>query len=107
MSDAVIAFTAIDSKERATVLARELVNRKLAACVHVFPKGKSFYFWDGCHHEDAEFQVMIKTSADMIEALKKAIPALHSYEVPELLIVPVSDGSESYLTWVNEALDRD
>lgn len=107
MSDAVIAFTSIDSEERATILARELVNRKLAACVHIFPKGKSIYFWNGKHHEDAEFQLMIKTSADMIATLKKEIPALHSYEVPELLFVPVSGGAESYLKWLNETLDRD
>jgi periplasmic divalent cation tolerance protein len=106
MSDAVIAFTAIDSEERATVLARELVDRKLAACVHIFPKGKSIYFWNGNHHEDAEFQLMIKTSADMVEALKKAIPALHSYEVPELLVVPVSDSNAAYLQWLNTTLNR-
>lgn len=106
MSDAVIAFTAIDTEEKATVLARKLVDRKLAACVHIFPKGKSIYFWDGKHQEDAEFQLMIKTSADMVEALKKAIPALHSYEVPELLVVPVSDSNPAYLQWLNATLDR-
>lgn len=107
MSDAVIAFTSIDSEERATVLARELVNRKLAACVHICPKGKSIYFWDGKHREDVEFQLMIKTSADMIEALKKTIPALHSYEVPELLFIPVSNAAEPYLKWLNDTLNRD
>lgn len=107
MSDAVIAFTAIDSEEKATVLARALVDRKLAACVHIFPRGKSIYFWEGKHHEDQEFQLMIKTSADMAEALKKTIPALHSYEVPELLIVPVSDCDPAYLKWLNATLDRD
>lgn len=106
MSDAVIALTSIDSEERATILARELVNRKLAACVHICPKGKSIYFWDGNHREETEFQLTIKTSADMIEALKKAIPALHSYEVPELLIIPVSNAGEPYLKWLNETLDR-
>lgn len=101
MSGAVIAFTSIDSEERATILARELVNRKLAACVHIFPKGKSIYVWDGKHCEETEFQLMIKTNADMIDALKRTIPALHSYEMPELLIVPVADGSASYIQWLN------
>lgn len=101
MSDAVIALTSIDSEEKASVLARTLVDRKLAACVHIFPKGKSVYIWEGKHCEEAEFQLIIKTNADMVEALKKAIPALHSYEVPELLILPVSSGSDAYLNWLN------
>ncbi len=106
MSDAVIAFTSIDSEEKATVLARELVDRKLAACVHIFPRGKSIYFWEGRRCEEDEFQLIIKTSADEIEALKKAIPALHSYEVPELLFVSAAQGSEKYIQWLNETLDR-
>lgn len=106
MSDMVVALTSIDTEERATILARELVNRKLAACVHICPKGKSVYFWNGKHHEDAEFQLMIKTSTDMIEALKKAIPALHSYEVPELIFLPTSNVAKPYLKWLNETLDR-
>ncbi len=105
MSEAVIAFTSIDSEEKATVLARKLVDRKLAACVHIFSKGKSIYSWEGKHHEDAEFQLMIKTSANRVEALKKAIPSLHSYEVPELLVIPASDGAESYLQWLSGTLD--
>lgn len=106
MSDVIIGLTSIDSEEKATVLARELVGRNLAACVHISPKGKSFYIWDGKHREETEFQLVIKTTADQVDALKKAIPALHSYEVPELLFVSISDGGRSYLNWINTTLNR-
>lgn len=107
MSDAVIAFTSIDSEEKAAALARALVDQKLAACVHILPKGRSIYFWEGRRCEEDEFQLIIKTSADEIEALKKAIPALHSYEVPELLFVSAAQGAAPYIKWLNETLDRD
>jgi periplasmic divalent cation tolerance protein len=106
MSDAVIAFTSIDSEEKATTLARELVDRKLAACVHIFPRGKSIYFWEGQRCEEAEFQLLIKTTADKVAALQKEIPALHSYEVPEFLVISTSQGAEPYLNWLRTSFTR-
>ncbi|PIR21534.1 MAG: divalent-cation tolerance protein CutA [Deltaproteobacteria bacterium CG11_big_fil_rev_8_21_14_0_20_47_16] len=105
MSDVVILLTSIDTEERATVLARELVDRELAACVHIHPKGKSFYKWDGKHCAEDEFQLVIKTTATEIDVIKKIFPELHPYKVPELIALPVVDGGSAYLDWVRKAVE--
>jgi periplasmic divalent cation tolerance protein len=101
--DIVIVLTTIDSADRAGAVARTLIAERLAACVNVLPEMRSFYRWEGETKAEAEWQLLIKTTAARLEALKQRLHELHPYEVPEFLVLPVSGGSDSYLRWIAES----
>lgn len=99
-SEAVIAFSTIDSEEEAKKIARVLVETKLAACVNIVPKLTSIYKWKEKLCEEEEFLLLIKTSQARLEELKAVLKKLHPYEVPELIVLPLIDGLPRYLDWV-------
>ena len=84
-------------------LARRLVEEHLAACVNVLPPMDSIYRWEGKVEEASERQLIIKTTVTRVEALKRRLSDLHPYDVPELLVLSVSDGSDAYLRWLSES----
>ena len=88
----------------ATRIASALVEERLAACVNIGAPMTSVYWWQGNLTRDAERQLVIKTTADRVAAVKARLMELHSYELPEILVIPVVDGSDAYLDWVR---DRD
>lgn len=81
-------------------LAEALVTERLAACVNISPV-RSCYIWECRVCWDGEVLLIIKTTADLVEALKKRIMELHSYAVPEIIVLPIVDGSSAYLDWVS------
>jgi len=81
------------------------VEQKLAACVNIVPGARSVYHWKGQMEDSAEWLLIIKSRRDLMDKLRSAIGKIHTYEVPELLAVPVVDGSESYLAWLDRELD--
>ena len=81
-------------------MASALVEERLAACVNLQAPMTSVYRWEGAVHRDAERQVVMKTVASRVPAIRERIAARHSYDLPEFLVVPVLDGSEKYLGWV-------
>jgi periplasmic divalent cation tolerance protein len=85
---------------QAVVVARALVEERLAACVNVLPAMTSVYRWEGAVQQEAEEQVVIKTSTDRLAALEARLRQLHSYELPEFLVITADAGSEAYLKWV-------
>jgi periplasmic divalent cation tolerance protein len=93
-----------DGRLDAVALGRMLVEEGLAACVNVLPPMVSVYRWQGSVHQDAERQLVIKTRAERIDALRGRLATLHPYDVPEFLVLPVSAGSPSYLDWVKESV---
>ena len=86
--------------DTARELARTLVEERLAACVNVVPGLRSLYRWQGKVHEDAEALLLLKTTAARYQALQERLRALHPYELPEIVAVPVSAGLPAYLEWV-------
>jgi len=104
MTDKIVVFSACDSEEQASQIARALVEQRLAACVNIVPGARSIYRWKGQIEDAAEWLLIIKSRRDLMEKLRAAIGNIHSYEVPELLAVPVVDGSESYLAWLDREL---
>ncbi|MCU0255296.1 MAG: divalent-cation tolerance protein CutA [Vicinamibacterales bacterium] len=80
--------------------ARTLVEERLAACVNVLADVQSLYRWEGAVQQDAERQLLVKTTADRLDALEARVAALHPYEVPEFLVVPIGGGSDRYLEWL-------
>lgn len=95
-----IVFSTAASPEEASRIARELVERRLAACVSHLPGLLSVYRWQGAVEEAVEVLLLIKTSEERLAALEEALRKLHSYEVPEFLVLPVSSGSRAYLEWL-------
>ena len=85
---------------QAAVVAKTLVEERLAACVNVLPAMTSIYRWDGAVQQEAEEQVVIKTSTDRLAALEARLRQLHPYELPEFLVITADAGSEAYLKWV-------
>jgi len=90
--------------ETAQHLARQLLEKRLVACVNLVPQITSMYWWEGKIQEDCEVLLIAKTLAERIEELKRVIPELHPYDVPELLVLPVEDGLPAYLSWVKTEL---
>jgi periplasmic divalent cation tolerance protein len=85
--------------------ARTLVEERLAACVNVHGPMASFYRWKGAVERDEERQVVIKTTKDRVPALQARLAELHSYELPEFLVLSVEGGSEAYLQWVADCAE--
>ena len=95
----VVLITAPDAAA-AEKLARALVEERLAACVNVLPGVHSFYRWEGSVQDDAELLLVAKTRAERVGALAARVNELHPYDLPEVLELPATGGSEAYLDWV-------
>jgi periplasmic divalent cation tolerance protein len=103
MTDTVLVLTTVPDDDRAEVIARTLVDERLAACVNVHGPMTSLYRWKGAVERDAERQIVIKTTRARLPSLTARLAELHSYELPEVLVVAVEGGSSAYLSWVGEA----
>ena len=103
-ADAVIVLTTLAADVDAGALARTLVAERLAACVNVLPVMTSVYRWQGRVDEDREQQLVIKTAANRVAALAARLRELHPYEVPEFLVLRVSEGSDAYLRWLRDSV---
>ena len=104
MTDKIVVLTTCDSEKQAEKLARHLLEQRVAACVNILPKARSIYRWKEKVEETAEWVLIIKSRRDLFAALRAEIQKLHTYEVPELIALPVVDGSEAYLAWLDVQL---
>ncbi|MEW5771624.1 MAG: divalent-cation tolerance protein CutA [Pseudomonadota bacterium] len=105
MSDIRLVLTNLPDGEVAVRLARELVQRRLAACVNVLPACRSFYHWQGALQEDGEIPLLIKTTAKLYPALEAYLLQHHPYDLPEIVALDVAAGLPAYLRWVAESTD--
>ena len=107
MPDVVVVLTTFPADPGAAQLfARTLVEERLAACVNVQPPMTSIYWWDDKVDEAQECQLTIKTAASRVQALITRIQDLHPYDVPEILVLPVADGSAAYVHWVSDSVTK-
>ena len=104
MTDKIVVLSACASPEEAEVIARGLVEKRLAACVNVLPGVRSLYRWKGVVEDSSEVLLVIKSSRALFNQLRIEIERMHSYEVPEVIAMPVVDGSEPYLEWMAREL---
>lgn len=100
MTDKIVVFSTCAGEEEAAKLARALVEERLAACVSVIPGVRSFYQWKGALESSSECLLVIKSSHDLFAQLGAALERMHSYELPEVIALPVVDGSPPYLAWL-------
>lgn len=99
-----MAMTTLPGDYDATTLAQDLVGSGLAACVNIIPGIRSVYTWDGVPQVDQEQQLLMKTTTDQVDALWDTLKPRHPYDVPEFIVVPVVDGSQDYLRWVERSI---
>ena len=104
MTNKILVYSTCSGAEEAKQLARHLIEQRLAACVNVFPGVDSFYRWQGKVEEEAEIVLLIKTSRDLFDRLRAELERLHSYDLPELIAVPIVDGAPNYLNWMEGEL---
>ncbi len=101
MTDYMVVYVTAPEKE-AVALARTLVEERLAACVNLVPGIRSFYWWQGKIEDDPEVLCIMKTQSHLFEALRDRVRALHSYEVAEIIALPIIAGNQPYLDWIKE-----
>jgi periplasmic divalent cation tolerance protein len=104
MTDKIVIFSTCSSAEEAGRIARRLVEARLAACVTAVPGAQSTYHWKGAVEQSEEWLLVIKSNRDLFVQLKTQLQELHSYEVPEVIAVPIVDGAESYLNWMDREM---
>jgi len=98
----VVALTTTPSEDEGRRLAHELIEARLAACVQVASPIRAVYRWKGQIYDEPEWQLWIKTAADKIDDLVQWLPQHHGSEVPELIVLPITGGSTTYLDWIGE-----
>ena len=97
----IIVLITAPSRQVAESIARQLVESKLAACVNILPSVRSIYTWEGAVQEEDEVLLLVKSRAELFhQRLVPAVRAMHPYEVPEIIALPVLMGSEPYLDWL-------
>lgn len=99
-TDALVVLVTTPTPERAAEIARALVDERLAACGNVVPGLRSIYRWEGKVQEDAEALLVLKTTRARFDALRARVLALHPYELPEVIALPIEAGSAPYLAWI-------
>jgi periplasmic divalent cation tolerance protein len=104
MADFQIVLSTCGDRETAERIAHRLVEQRLAACVNILPGVQSIYQWRGAVQSESEVLVVIKTKAPLIQEVQSTIASLHSYEVPEFLVLPILGGSEAYMAWLEASL---
>lgn len=98
------ASSTTPDRRSAELIAKDLVERGLAACVQIVGPIRSVYRWKGKLEDEEEFLLLLKTKAALLPEIEKRLEVIHPYEVPELLAVPVTGGGNAYLDWIRENL---
>lgn len=106
MNTHTLVLTTAGSHEEAGKIARALVERRLAACVNIFPQIESVYRWQGKVQEALECLLLIKTTTAMFGRVRDAVKELHSYELPECICLSIEDGSSAYLEWITDSVEQ-
>jgi periplasmic divalent cation tolerance protein len=101
MTNKIVVLSTCASPEEADRLARSLVEQRLAACVNVLPGISSHYWWQGRLETAQECLLLVKSSRERFDQLRSVLEQAHSYEIPEVIALPVVDGSLNYLNWID------
>ena len=104
MTDKRVVLTTAGSHEEASTIAQALVDRGLAACVNVTASVESIYRWQGKVETAQEWLLIIKTTEAAVHGVQDAIVELHSYDLPECIVLAIEDGSTGYLQWIGKSV---
>ncbi len=106
MTDKVVILVTARSRRECLKIAHHLVKARLAACVNITQNIQSIYRWEGKIADDKEFLLLIKSTRELFPKINAAIFKLHSYQTPEIICLPIIDGSPDYLQWVSDSVKR-
>jgi periplasmic divalent cation tolerance protein len=104
MTDFIVVYVTVGAAEEAGRIARALVEDHLAACVNQLPAVRSTYRWQGQVEQSNEELLIIKTRRDLLSSVQQRVRELHSYDLPELIALPIVEGSLEYLQWLDDQL---
>ena len=104
MTDKVVILVTAASQEECRKIARHLVESKLAACVNITQPVESIYRWEGEIADEHEYQLIIKSTRELFPEIQAAISAVHSYHTPEIICLPIIEGSRNYLQWLGDSV---
>ncbi len=102
MSNYIVVYITTSSVSEAKKIGRKLVEEKLAACSNIVSPISSIYRWQGKICEDKEALIILKSKKKLFKQIEKKVKELHSYDVPEIIAIPVIEGSDSYLSWLRD-----
>ena len=106
MTDKVVILTTTASRDEGKRIARHLVDTRLAACVNISQPLESVYRWQGQIAEEGEFLLIIKSTWELFAEIKAEISKIHSYQTPEIICLPIIDGSPTYLQWISDSVKQ-
>ena len=101
----IIVQTHTNKKQIYENISKSLVEKKMAACVNIYPAVLSIYRYNSEVVEDNEYLLHVKTTADKFNEIRKIIERLHNYETPEIISLEISEGNEKYLKWLQNEID--
>jgi periplasmic divalent cation tolerance protein len=105
LEEITVVMTSVGTEQQAVEISEELIARRLATCVNIVPCLRSIYRWKGKICEDTEYLLLIKTPKRLFERVSAAIREFHSYELPEILAMPVSAAEESFHRWILQMVE--
>jgi len=100
--DGIVVFITASDEDEAAKIAKALIESRLAGCANIIKDIRSIYSWQGKIEDEKEVLVVVKTQKILFDSLMKKVKELHSYTVPEIIALPIIQGSEDYLKWLNE-----
>ena len=106
MTEKIVIMVTVSTEDEGRKIARHLVEARLAACVNITPPIESFYRWEGEIADDKEYQLFIKSTRELFPEISAAVSRLHSYQMPEIICLPIIDGSQDYLGWIGDSVKR-
>ena len=101
----VVVLITTESRGEALKLSKELLDRKKAACINIVPRVDSLFTWNGRIDYEDEALLVVKTRASVVDELTALVKELHSYDVPEVIALPIIGGNEDYLKWVRDEVE--
>ncbi|RLI43026.1 divalent-cation tolerance protein CutA [Candidatus Bathyarchaeota archaeon] len=106
MSPYIVVFMTVSDKKEATKIAHSLLKERLIACANIVGPVSSLFWWEGKIDKASEFLVIMKSRKSLFKKLSEKVKELHSYEVPEVIAFPITEGLPSYLNWLDTSLLR-